>query len=258
MSGLELERVTVRLDGRVIVDGIDCTAPSGAVTALIGPNGSGKSTLLNALAVVLPTSAGVIRFAGDDLHAMNRRARARTIALVEQDATTELSLTVTDVVALGRLPHTGLFAEESAADRDIIRAALHSVHMEDFAERDVTALSGGERQRVLLAKALAQDPQLLLLDEPTNHLDIAAQLETLGLLGDLASSGVTVIAALHDLTLAAGWSDHVIVISKGRVVASGATAEILTPSLIEKVYGVRAEILTRKGARPTIAFSRRD
>ncbi|MBB5632534.1 iron complex transport system ATP-binding protein [Cryobacterium mesophilum] len=258
MNGLDAQRVTVRLDGRLIIDGIDCSAPSGAVTALIGPNGAGKSTLLHALATILPTEAGVIRFGDDDLLAMKRRTRARTIALVEQDATTELSLSVADVVSLGRIPYQGMFSDESVHDRAIARNALDTVGMSAFAERDVTELSGGERQRVLLARALAQEPRLLLLDEPTNHLDISAQLSTLALLHDLAAGGVTVMAALHDLTLATGWSDHVIVLSGGHVVASGPTGATLTPRLIEDVYGVHAEIIERQGHRPTIAFSPRD
>lgn len=258
MSGLEVEAVSVRRDGNLIIDGVTCEIPPGAVTALVGPNGSGKSTLLHTLAAVLPAAAGVIRFDGDELPSMHRRERARTVALVEQDAATELSLTVADVVALGRFPHLGLFADETAHDRDAVDVALRAVRMEGFARRDITSLSGGERQRVLLARALAQDTRLLLLDEPTNHLDIAAQLETLALLTALAERGVTVIAALHDLTLAAGWSDHVVVLDRGTVVASGATTQTLTPALIDEVYGVRAELIERPGLRPTIAFSRRD
>ncbi|MCC6270598.1 MAG: ATP-binding cassette domain-containing protein [Microbacteriaceae bacterium] len=257
MSGLEAERLTVHRDGHLIIDGINCSAPPGTVTALIGPNGSGKSTLLHALATVLASSSGVIRFDGEDLAAMRRRARARTISLVEQDASTELSLSVAEVVALGRIPYQGLFADESDDDRAITQAALETVGMTAFAHRDVTGLSGGERQRVLLARAIAQEPRLLLLDEPTNHLDISAQLETLALLQKLAERHVTVIAALHDLTLATGWSDHLIVLDRGRVVAAGPTASTLTPTLIDDVYGVRAEIVTRDGHRPTIAFSPR-
>jgi iron complex transport system ATP-binding protein len=262
-AGLSLDRVGVRLDGALVVDGVACSIPAGAVTALIGPNGAGKSTLLHALAGVLPVESAAdggtrVRFGDDDLLAMPRRSRARILALVEQDAGTELPLTVAEVVALGRIPHQGLFADESAQDRQHVHDALVSVGMEAFADRDVTGLSGGERQRVLLARALAQDPRLLLLDEPTNHLDIAAQLSTLSLLGSLAARGVTVLAALHDLTLAAGWSDSVVVLSRGRVVASGPTRTTLTPELIGEVYGVRAEFLERPGARPTIAFSPRD
>jgi iron complex transport system ATP-binding protein len=260
-GGIELERVSVRLDGALIVDGIACDVPAGAVTALIGPNGAGKSTLLHAIAGVLRTvgePAPVVRFAGDDLLGMPRRARARTLALVEQDASTELSLTVAEAVGLGRIPYQGVFADDSGRDRELVHEALAAVGMDAFAERDVTGLSGGERQRVLLARALAQEPRLLLLDEPTNHLDIAAQLSTLELLRSLAAGGVTVLAALHDLTLAAGWSDHVVVLAHGRVVASGPTASTLTPELIEEVYRVRAEVLRRPGRRPTIVFSPRD
>lgn len=259
-NGLDVDRVTVLIDGTLILDGVDCTAPAGAVTALIGPNGAGKSTLLHALAGVLPTTGpgGRIRFNGVDLLALPRRARARTLALVEQDASTELALTVAEVVALGRIPHLGLFAEESARDRELARDALAAVGMTDFADRDVTGLSGGERQRVLLARALAQEPRLLLLDEPTNHLDIAAQLTTLALLRGLADGGVTVVAALHDLTLAMGHSDHVIVLDHGRVVASGPTVETLTPELIGEVYGVVADILHNpRTGRPVVALSPR-
>lgn len=257
-DGLKVEHLAVHRDGHLIIDGIDCAAPPGAVTALIGPNGSGKSTLLHSLAMVLASSSGVIRFDDVDLAKTARRVRARTIALVEQDASTELSLSVAEVVALGRIPHQGMFADESENDREIAGAALSTVSMSDFADRDVTGLSGGERQRVLLARALAQEPRLLLLDEPTNHLDISAQLATLALLHELAENGVTVVAALHDLTLAAGWSDHVIVLSGGRVVAAGPTAQTLTPPLIDEVYGVDAELVTREGHRPTLAFSPRE
>jgi len=262
-EGLEVERVTVRIDGTLIIDGVDCAAPAGAVTALIGPNGAGKSTLLHTVAGVLPVAAphgdgSGIRFDGDDLLTMPRRARARTLALVEQDASTELSLSVAEVVALGRIPYQGPFADESAEDRAIARDALAAVGMTDFADRDVTGLSGGERQRVLLARALAQEPRLLLLDEPTNHLDIAAQLTTLALLRGLAETGVTVLAALHDLTLAAGHADHLIVLAGGRVVAAGPTGETLTPELIGEVYGVVADILHNpRTGRPVVVLSPR-
>lgn len=258
MTGLNVERLVVRRDGSLIIDGVDCVAPPGALTALIGPNGSGKSTLLLALASVLAASHGSMLFDGAELGTMPRRQRAQTVALVEQDASTELSLSVTDVVGLGRIPHQGMFADESSADRSVARSALEAVGMTGFADRDITTLSGGERQRVLLAKALAQEPSLLLLDEPTNHLDISAQLDTLTLLRTLAERGVTVVAALHDLTLAAGWSDHVIVLAGGRVVASGPTLDTLTPHLIDEVYGVRAEIVRREHHRPTIAFGPRE
>ena len=255
MSGLEAHDIRVRASGKLIIDGIDCTVAPGTFAALIGPNGAGKSTLLRALAAVEKPEAGDVSFDGTPLLSLPRRQRARLAAFVEQDAATELSLTVEAVVALGRVPHLSLWEAPDAASRTIIEESLDAVGMRDFAGRDVTTLSGGERQRVLLAKALAQRSQLLLLDEPTNHLDIRAQLSTLALLRSVATSGSTVLAALHDLGLAAACCDSVIVVADGRVVAAGETAATLTPELIRSVYGVRATVFTDPVTqRPVIGF----
>ncbi|TBN58477.1 ATP-binding cassette domain-containing protein [Glaciihabitans arcticus] len=245
----------VSVGGKLIIDGIDCTVPPGSLAALIGPNGAGKSTLLRALAAVEKPQSGSVSFDGSELYGMPRRERAKLAAFVEQDAATELSLTVEAVVALGRMPHLSLWQAPDDASRTAVTDALDAVGMREFAGRDVTTLSGGERQRVLLAKALAQQARLLLLDEPTNHLDIRAQLSTLALLRSVASTGVTVLAALHDLGLAAAWCDSVIVVADGRVVAAGETAATLTPELIRDVYGVRATVFTDPASgRPVIGF----
>jgi iron complex transport system ATP-binding protein len=255
-AGLEATRVDVRADGTLIVDGVDCSVAPGTFSALIGPNGAGKSTLLRVLAAVEKPDAGSVSFATTDLFSIPRKPRARLVSFVEQDSSTDLSLLVRDVVALGRIPHQGLFADSSVDDRAIVSAAIVSAGVLALADRDFTTLSGGERQRVLLAKALAQQPSLLLLDEPSNHLDIAAQLEVLGLLRSLADDGLTVLAALHDLNLATAYCDHVIVLRGGRVVASGLTARVLTPRLIREVYGVRATVLEHpQTGRPLVAFS---
>ena len=182
MSGLALSRVDVRIDGTLLLDGVDCTAPPGSFSALIGPNGAGKSTLLRAIAAAQKTSGGTIGFEDEDLLTLPRRSRARIVSLVEQDASTELALTVREVVALGRTPYQSLWGDDGQGDRAVVAQSLIAAQMDAFADRDFTTLSGGERQRVLLAKALAQQPRLLLLDEPTNHLDISAQLATLRLL----------------------------------------------------------------------------
>jgi iron complex transport system ATP-binding protein len=254
-TGLDVSRVAVRIDGTLIVDGVDCTVARGTFSALIGPNGAGKSTLLRVLAAIEPPADGDIQFDGADLFGLSRKSRARTVAFVEQDVSTELALTVRSVVGLGRTPHQSLFSAESADDLAIIQHSLEAAQMADFADREFGSLSGGERQRVLLAKALAQQPRLLLLDEPTNHLDISAQLGVLDLLTSLSSDGVTVLAALHDLNLASTFSDHVIVLHAGRVVAAGPTASTLTADLIREVYGVEAVVMSRPdGGRPVIAF----
>ncbi len=254
-AGLDARRIDLRINGRLIVDGVDCTVAAGTFSALIGPNGAGKSTLLRVLAAVDRPEAGTVRFGPDDLFALSRRQRARLVGFVEQDSGTELSLSVREVVALGRIPHQGFFGDATAEDHTVIESALDAADVRALAERDVTTLSGGERQRVLLARALAQQPRLLVLDEPSNHLDIAAQLAVLGLLRSLASSGVTVLAALHDLNLASAYCDHVIVLRNGVVFAAGPTAEIITPRLVRAVYGVRATVLEHpQTGRPMVAF----
>lgn len=255
MTGLAITGITWGVNGRLIVDGIDCTAPAGAVTGLCGPNGSGKSTLLRLVAAVQSPGAGVVQLDGTELTAMRRRERARTVALVEQDASTELSLQVFDAVLLGRTPHRAPLASPGLADHAATTDALARAGASDLADRDVSTLSGGERQRVHMARALAQEPRLLLLDEPTNHLDVAARLETMRLVRTLAADGVTIMTALHDLDLAASSCDHIVMLADGKVVTAGPVAEVLVPDVIEKVYGVRCEVLTHpRSGRPVLAF----
>ncbi len=260
-AGLDAARVSWSVDGRLVLDGVDATAPRGAVSGLLGPNGSGKSTLLRLLAGVQAPSddAARVRFAGAELLTLPRRRRARVLALVEQDAATDLPLTVLDAVLLGRIPHRSLLAGDSTHDRTVAHDALRTVGMEELADRQVATLSGGERQRVHMARALAQQPALLMLDEPTNHLDIAAQLDAMRVLRRLADDGVPVLAALHDLTLAAQTCDHVVLLSGGRVVAAGDVHDVLVPDVLDPVYGVRTEVLTHPGTgRPVLTFSARD
>ncbi|MEO8093566.1 MAG: ABC transporter ATP-binding protein [Pseudolysinimonas sp.] len=237
-QGLVAAGVTVRVGGVTLVDDASFDAPSGTVTALLGPNGAGKSTLLRAVAGIDRPPSGTVSFDGEDLLALPRRERARRLAFVEQESATELPLTVRAVVGLGRSPHESLLGARDQDAAVAIDDALETAGVAGFANRDITSLSGGERQRVMLARALAQRPRVLLLDEPTNHLDVAAQLEVLDVLRTLAASGVTVLAALHDLTLAAAHADAVVVMSHGRVVANGPTAQILTPELLREVYRV--------------------
>lgn len=255
-AGLIGERISITADGTLLIDNVDCTVARGSLSALVGPNGAGKSTLLRALTGVQLPASGSVSFAGSDLLGMPRRQRARLAAFVEQDATTDSSLTVEMVVKLGRLPHQTLWEADSAESITIVAKSLDTVEMTGFREREFQSLSGGEKQRVMLARALAQEPQLLTLDEPTNHLDIAAQLAVLELLSALRNTGVTVLAALHDLSLAASYCDHIIVLSHGHVVAAGATDDVLTEQLIADVYGVTATILRNPvTGKPVIGFS---
>jgi iron complex transport system ATP-binding protein len=256
-AGLVIEQVTVRVGGATLVEEAGFDAPAGAVTALLGPNGAGKSTLLRAIAGVERPASGRVAFEGDDLLALPRRERARRVALVEQEASTELPLTVRAVIGLGRTPfETAFGGRDPDADR-IIDLAMATAGVTAFAGRELPSLSGGERQRVMLARALAQQPRLLLLDEPTNHLDVAAQLDVLAVLQQLAASGTTVVAALHDLSSAAAHADAVVVLAHGRVVAAGPTADTLTPELIREVYGIESRWMTNPlTGRPLLAVAR--
>lgn len=236
-TSLAVERVsaTVRGRGHPILDRIEVSARAGAVTGLLGPNGSGKSTLLHCLAGVRRPDGGRVLLGADDVHRLPGRERSRRIALVEQEATTTLDLTVRDVVALGRIPHRSRFAPPGAEGAAVVGEAMQVADVAHLADRRWPTLSGGERQRVHLARALAQQPEVLLLDEPTNHLDLGHQLDFLARVRNL---GITVVAALHDLELAAGYCDDLIVLDGGRLVADGPVAEVLTADLVARVYGV--------------------
>ena len=264
--GLRAGRVSWGVDGRLILDDVAADLPPGAVTGVLGPNGAGKSTLLRVIAGIQRPDGGTVTLTGADdadLLAMPRRRRARVLALVEQDAVTDLPLTASDAVLLGRIPHRSPLAGDSAADRALAAAALARAGAAHLAGRLVGTLSGGERQRVHLARALAQEPRVLLLDEPTNHLDVAAQLDTMSLVRRLADDGVTVVAALHDLTLAAQTCDHVILLAPrrpggagGRVVAAGPVEDVLVPRVLDPVYGVRTTVLRHpETGRPVLTFS---
>ncbi|MFD5405452.1 ABC transporter ATP-binding protein [Streptomyces griseorubiginosus] len=250
MTGLHADRVVRRLADKVVVDGVTLTLRPGETVGLLGPNGSGKSTLLKLLAGVLAPTAGVVTLDGRPLPEVGRRATARRIATVEQHADTRTELTVQDVVALGRIPHRRAWTPPTAADAAAVIEALARTGLTDRADQSWHTLSGGERQRAQIARALAQQPRELLLDEPTNHLDIQHQLDLLTL---VVSLPVTTVIALHDLNLAAMYCDRLLVLREGRAVAEGTPAEVLTPALIEQVYGVRAEV-THDPGHPAIRF----
>ncbi len=247
---LRIAEVGTRLGGRWVVDGVEATPPPGALTGLLGPNGAGKTTLLRLVAGLLDPEAGAVLLDGVPAHIVPRRERARRVALLEQESSSTVPLTVREVVALGRIPYRTLWgtdADDAAVDRALV--AAEATHL---ADRPWGALSGGERQRVHIARALAQEPALLLLDEPTNHLDVSAQLALLGFVRGL---GTTTVAALHDLNLAAAFCAHVLVLAEGRLVAAGDPRDVLTPALVRDVYRVECEVLTHpRTGRPVIAF----
>jgi iron complex transport system ATP-binding protein len=238
---LSAQRVGWNASGRTIVDGVTLEVRPGRVLGLVGPNGSGKSSLLRLLCRLRRVSSGVVRLDGQAIDAVPRRALAQRLAFVEQQGSTEVELSVCDVVRLGRTPHRAALASWSPADESAVAAALDRVGLADRHEQIWHTLSGGERQRVQLARALAQCPSELVLDEPTNHLDIRHQLAILTLVRRL---GVTCIVALHDLNLASLFCDEIAVMDAGRMVAAGSPEQVLTPALIRKVFGVDVVVRT--------------
>lgn len=253
---LRLADVRWAVAGATILDGVTATAPGGRLTGLLGPNGAGKSSLLRVLAGVLPPDSGTATLDGDDLLRLARRDRARRVAFVEQEASAVVPLTVREAVELGRTPHLSRWGGLAAADHRAVTDAVAAAGVSGLADRTLATLSGGERQRAHLARALAQEPRLLLLDEPTNHLDVHARLELLALLRGLTAGDVTVVAALHDLNLAAAACDHVVILDAGRVVAEGAVEDVLVPAVLEPVYRVRCDVLRHPATgRPVLTFS---
>ena len=244
MSAIGLESVTVRLGGRPVVREVTATVEVGEWVALLGPNGAGKTSLLRAIAGLLPCH-GVVSLNDVPAATLGRRERARLLALVPQEPETPPWLTVGEYVLMGRTPHLGPLAREGAADREAASRALARLDLEVLAERTLGTLSGGERQRVVVARALAQEAPIVLLDEPTAALDIGHQQHALELLDALrASEGLTLVAAMHDLTLAAQYADRVLLLDEGRVVAEGAPVDVLTEEALAEHYGASVRVVT--------------
>ncbi|WP_043633918.1 ABC transporter ATP-binding protein [Nonomuraea candida] len=244
MTTLTLHDVHITLAGTPIVTGVDLTAASGRIVGIIGPNGSGKSTLLRAVYRHLPLTRGAITVDGEDLWRLTPRRAAQLVAALPQETRSDFDVTAWEMAAMGRTPHKRPFAPDTAEDSKIVSDALAHAGVTHLARRRYTTLSGGEKQRVLLARALAQRAPVLVLDEPTNHLDVRHQFELLDL---VTSSGTTVVAALHDLNLAAAYCDHLYVLAEGRVVTDGPPHDVLTPRLVRDVFGVDAHVISVPG-----------
>lgn len=251
---LSAEGISYGTRDREILYEISLRAEAGEFVGIIGPNGSGKSTLLKNLYKVLRPRAGRAFLMGEDLLAMSGREMAQRLAVVVQEHETGFDFTVEEVVRMGRHARKGLLEADNGQDRSLVDRVLRLTQLEEVREQSYTTLSGGEKQRVLIARALAQQTAVLVLDEPTNHLDIKYQLQLMEL---VRKSGCTVVAAIHDLNLAAAYCDRLYAMKDGVIVGHGAPRELLTTDFLRALYEVEAEILSgRDGAMRVFFYSK--
>jgi iron complex transport system ATP-binding protein len=237
--------VSVERGGVRVVTEVDLVVEQGDWVAVVGPNGAGKTSLLLAVAGLLPAT-GRLRVGDVDPGHASRRRVARAVALMPQRPIVPDGISVRELVALGRTPHLRRFGTETAADRDAVERTLCRLELAGLADRPAAGLSGGELQRVVLARALAQEPRVLLLDEPTSSLDIGHQQSVLDLVNAMRlQDELTVVAAMHDLTLAGQYGRRVLLLHRGRVVADASPSEVLQPARLAEVYGARVEVLQR-------------
>jgi iron complex transport system ATP-binding protein len=239
---LEIQNLFASYDGRTALKNVSLSAAGGEILGLVGPNGAGKSSLLRVISGTLAPTRGRILLDETDLLALDATARAKKIAVVPQGARMPEAFSAGEVVLMGRTPHLPLFGAERASDFEIAQAAMIRTDADWYAERLMGELSGGEQQRVVIARALAQEPRLLLLDEATAHLDLKHQTALWNLVRDLARSGLIVIAALHDLNLAAQYADRLALMNAGEILVCDKPASVLTSAWLKRAYDVAAVV----------------
>ncbi|MFY0758408.1 heme ABC transporter ATP-binding protein [Metabacillus dongyingensis] len=245
---VSIKDISASIGKRKVLKEVNLNIHSGEVAGIIGPNGSGKSTLLKNMSRVIRPDAGVITLSGEYIDKMSSRKLSQHLAIVSQESPVTFDFIVREIVLMGRSPHKGFLKADTKHDEDIIDLALEKVGMKEFKQRSFSSLSGGEKQRVMIARALAQEAKVLLLDEPTNHLDVHHQIQIMDLVQKLKN--ITVIAALHDLNLAAYYCDRIFVMHQGEIAAYGSPEEVLTKQLLKEIFRVNADInihpLTKK------------
>jgi len=248
MTTVELVDVSVAYDGVTVLEGLSVGFPVGAWIGLIGPNGAGKTTLLRAIARLVPYR-GDVRVAGASVSETSRRSLSRLVAFVPQRPLLPESMSVTDYVLTGRTPYISYLATENHRDLEVVAGLLERLELGALAGRPLGSLSGGEAQRAVLGRALAQQARVLLLDEPTVSLDVGHQQQALELIDEIRTEHeLTVISAMHDLTLAGQFADQLLLLSGGRAVAEGAARDVLTEDVIREHYGASVRILEEPGA----------
>ena len=254
-AALDVRNLTVAYGARVALRDVSLSLPVGELLGLVGPNGSGKTTLIRAVSGVVAPQAGGVSLDGDDALRLSPKEVALRVAVVPQNPQLPPAFTALELVLMGRTPHLKLLQGEGQGDLRAARRAMLATDSWELAGRRVGELSGGERQRLLVARALAQETPLLLLDEPTAHLDVGHQAATLRLMARLCrSEGKAVLAAVHDLTLAAQFCRRLVMLNQGRVIAEGSPGEVLTRERLRQVYGTSLHVLSHPvTGRPVLA-----
>jgi iron complex transport system ATP-binding protein len=236
--------VSLGYDGRTVINDLSLEVPDGLITSIIGPNGCGKSTLLKGLGRLLPAASGSVLLDGIPLTEQSSRHIATRLSVLPQAPTAPSGLTVADLVSRGRHPRQRWYQQFSRTDERVITDALLATDCADLADTPLEDLSGGQRQRVWIAMTLAQETDIMLLDEPTTYLDLAHQIDVLSLIRRLnRDHGRTVLMVLHDISLAARFSDRIIAMRDGAIVAAGAPEEVVTPELLQEIFGLRAQVI---------------
>lgn len=226
-------------DGNLILNDISFTVEAGDFVGILGPNGAGKSSLLRCLYRFVKPDQGKVTFKHQNIWQINANDYAKNVAVVLQETPSHFNLTVYDVVALGLIPHKGIFERANKTDDEKIAQAIEQVGLPHKVRQNFEHLSGGEKQRALIARAIVQSPSLLIMDEPTSHLDVRYQIQIMALAKSL---GITVIASFHDLNLASTTCDSLLVLNQGQLVCQGTPSEVLTEKMLLNVFGVRAQI----------------
>ncbi|KEI93057.1 ABC transporter ATP-binding protein [Clostridium botulinum] len=252
MKSIETKNLDIAYEDTLIVKELNMQIPKGKITSIIGANGCGKSTILKAVGRILKPKKGVVHLSGQDISKLSTKEIAKKMAILPQNPTAPSGLTVNELVAYGRFPHQKGFGNLTKEDKRIVKWALDATKLSEFERREVDTLSGGQRQRVWIAMALAQQTDLILLDEPTTYLDLAHQLEVLKLLYELnRNQKCTIVMVLHDLNLAARFSDYIIAIQKGAIIKYGNPEEVMTPEVLRKTFNINADIVIEpKSNRP--------
>lgn len=247
MNILEVEKIEFGYNENLVLKGIDFSIERGKFISIIGPNGSGKSTLLKTLNNLFKPTCGSIKIDGINISSFKKRDLAKEIALVPQDTNIDYDFSVEDIVLMGRHPYKKRFERENDEDYRIARDSMELTNTIKFSKKSVREISGGERQRVIIAKALAQNPRIILLDEPTSNLDINHQIDILNLLKKLNKErSTTVVLVIHDINLAARYSDEIILVNHGKILSKGRPEEVINLKNIEETYNMKVAIESNK------------